>query len=198
MRGDGFSWYMSGTYINYWSSVTSATLASSTPYGGITSNASYLKAFLTTQMLFRNPSQPPWNLSWTGDYNHGPYHLQPFVIYQVGAPYNVIPSTYTDPVTGAIVTDAKMHFARANWWTAVDLGYDVYRSKGRTVTLGMNVRNAFNNQYADVFPVVNGNYGKGPNGDLNTYGPGSVPNTLYYYAPDQTPPQYQVYLRTKF
>jgi carboxypeptidase family protein/TonB-dependent receptor-like protein len=198
VRGDGFSWYTSGTYINYWSSVTSATLASSTPYGGITSNASYLKAFLTTQMLFRNPSQPPWNLSWTGDYNHGPYHVQPFVIYQVGAPYNVIPSTYTDPVTGAIVTDAKMHFARANWWTAVDLGYDVYRSKGRTVTLGMNVRNAFNNQYADVFPVVNGNYGKGPNGDLNTYGPGSVPNTLYYYAPDQTPPQYQVYLRTKF
>jgi Carboxypeptidase regulatory-like domain/TonB-dependent Receptor Plug Domain len=198
VRGDGLSWYFSGTYVNYWGSVTSAALAGGTPYGQITSNTSFLKAFLTTGALFRNPSQPPWSLSWTGDYNHGPYHLQPFVIYQVGAPYNVVPSTYKDPVTGATLTDAKVHFARANWWAAVDFGYDIVRIHGRTVTLGLNVRNATDNPFADVFPATNSQYGKGPNPDLNTYGPASVPNTLYYYAPDATPRQYQLYLRTKF
>jgi hypothetical protein len=199
VRGDGLSWYFSGTYVNYWGSVTSAALSGGTPYGSITSNTSFLKAFLTTQMMFRNPAQPPWNLSWTGDYSHGPYHLEPFVIYQVGAPYNVIPSTYTSPLDGkTILTDSQVHFARANWWAAIDLGYDVIRTPKRTVTVGMNIRNVFGNQFADVSPSTNSNYAKGQNPDLNTYGPGSVPNTLYYYAPDQTPTQYQLYLRTKF
>jgi Carboxypeptidase regulatory-like domain/TonB-dependent Receptor Plug Domain len=198
VRGDGFSWYFSGTYVNYWGTVTSSALAGGTPYGQITSNASFLKAFLTTDLLFRNPSQPPWSLAWTGDYNRGPYHVAPYVIYQVGAPFNIVPSTYTDPQTGKTATDSQVHFARANWWAAVDLGYDVYRKSGRTVTLGMNIRNVFNNRFADVFPATNTQYGKGQNPDLNTYGPGSVPNTLYYYAPDATPTQYQLYLRTKF
>jgi hypothetical protein len=202
VRGDGLSWYFSGTYVNYWGSVTSAALSGGTPYGSITSNTNstaYLRAFLTTQMLFRNPAQPPWNLSWTGDYSHGPYHFEPFVIYQVGAPYNVIPSPYTSPLDGkTILTDSQVHFARANWWAAIDLGYDVIRTPKRIVTVGMNIRNVFNNQFADVSPSTNSNYAKGQNPDLNTYGPGSVPNTLYYYAPDQTPTQYQLYLRTKF
>lgn len=198
LRGDGLSWYLSGTYVNYWGSVTSGALAGGTPYGSITSNASFLKAFLTTQTLFRNPSQPPWSVSWTGDYNHGPYHVQPFVIYQVGAPYNVVPSTYTDPTTGLVTPDNKVHFARASYWAAVDLGYDIVKTHARTVTLGMNVRNVTSNPSADVIPSTNSNYGKGPNPDLNTYGPGSVPNTLYYYAPDAQTTQYQLYLRAKF
>jgi hypothetical protein len=198
VRGDGLSWYFSGTYVNYWGTVTSAALAGGTPYGQITSNASFLKAFLTTGTLFRNPSQPPWSLAWTGDYNKGPYHVQPFVIYQVGAPYNVVPSTYKDPVTGATLTDSKVHFARANWWAAVDLGYDIVRVHNRVVTLGLNIRNVTENPFADVFPATNTQYGKGPNPDLNTYGPASVPNTLYYYAPDATPRQFQLYLRSKF
>ncbi|MEA2720112.1 MAG: hypothetical protein QOJ39_1976 [Candidatus Eremiobacteraeota bacterium] len=198
VRGDGFSWYFSGTYVNYWGTVTSTALSGGTPYGQITSNASFLKAFLTTGTLFRNPAQPPWSLSWTGDYNHGPYHLQPFVIYQVGAPYNVVPSTYKDPVTGATLTDSKVHFARANWWAALDVGYDVIKLPHRIVTVGLNIRNVTENPFADVFPATNSQYGKGPNPDLNTYGPASVPNTLYYYAPDAQPRQFQLYLRTKF
>ena len=197
VRGDGLSWYLSGTYVNYWGSVTSSALAGGTPYGQITANSSFLKTFLTTQTLFRNPSQPPWSLSWTGDYNAGRFHAQPFVIYQVGAPFNVVPSTYKDPITGATVADNNVHFARANYWAALDLGYDVIRVAGRKVTLGLNVRNVFNNQFADVIPSTNSQYGKGQNPDLNTYGPGSVPNTLYYYAPDAQPVQYQLYLRTK-
>jgi hypothetical protein len=205
VRGDGFNSYLSATYVNYWGSVTSAALAGGTPYGSITSNSSFLKAFLTTDVLFRNPSQPPWSLAWTGDYNHGPYHVDPYVLYQVGAPYNVVPSTYVDPTTGATLTDSKVHFARANWWAALDIGYDVVRHNGRTVTLGMNIRNLTNNIYGDVFPSTNANYGKKSSGgvplqnpDLATYGPASVPNSLYYYAPDATPTQYQLYLRTKF
>ncbi|HEX3464279.1 MAG TPA: carboxypeptidase regulatory-like domain-containing protein [Candidatus Elarobacter sp.] len=213
VRGDGLSSYLSATYVNYWGSVTSGTLAGGTPYGGITSTSfsgqnAALRQFLATGVLFRNPSQPPWSVSWTGDYNRGPYHVQPFVIYQVGAPYNVTGNTCMDQSYNAIgsstnpcpaaLNDSKVHFARANWWAAIDLGYDIYRHNGRTLTLGMNVRNVTNNQFADVYPVVNGAYPKGQNPDLNTYGPGSVPGTLYYYSPDQTPTQYQLYLRTKF
>lgn len=198
VRGDGLSWYFSGTYVNYWGSVTNAALAGGTPYGQITSNTSFLKAFLTTQTLFRNPSQPPWSLAWTGDYNRGPFHVSPFLIYQVGAPFNVVPSTYTDPTTGAVTPDNSVHFARANYWAAIDLGYDVVKTRQHTMTLGMNIRNVFNNRFADVGPSTNSQYGKGQNPDLNTYGPGSVPNSLYYYLPDAQPTQYQLYLRAKF
>jgi hypothetical protein len=199
VRGDGLSWYLSGTYVNYWGSVTSGALAGGTPYGSITSNGSYLKAFLATGTMFRNPSQPPWSLSWTGDYNSGPLHVRPFVIYQVGAPYNVVPSTYTDPATGTTLTDAKVHFARANYWAALDVGYDVVKVGSRVVTLGVNVRNLFDNPFADVGPATNSNYGKGrANPDAATYGPGMVSDSLYYYAPDAQARQLQVYLSTKF
>lgn len=198
VRGDGLSSYLAATYVNYWGSVTSGTLAGGTPYGSITSNASFLKAFLTQGILFRNPSQPPWSVSWTGDYHADRLHVSPFVIYQVGAPYNVVPSTYTDPATGATVTDSKVHFARANYWAALDIGYDLVKQGPRTVTLGFNIRNLFDNPYGDVFAATNSAYGKGPNPDVNTYGIGVVPNTLYYYAPDQQPRQMQLYLSTKF
>ncbi|GAC1578574.1 MAG: hypothetical protein NVS3B7_12230 [Candidatus Elarobacter sp.] len=198
VRGDGLSWYLSGTYVNYWGSVTSGALAGGTPFGAITSNGSYLKAFLTTKQLFRNPSQPPWSLSWTGDYNSGPLHVRPFVLYQVGAPFNVVPSTYTDPSTGTKMTDSHVHFARANYWAALDAGYDVYKKGSQTVTLGVNIRNLFDNPYADVFPSTNANYGKRANPDAATYGIGTVLDTLYYYAPDQQPRQMQIYLSTKF
>jgi Carboxypeptidase regulatory-like domain/TonB-dependent Receptor Plug Domain len=219
-RGNGLSSYLAATYVNYWGSITSGTLAGGTPYGGITSNAftaqnAALRQFLATGTLFRNPSQPPWSVSWTGDYRYNRLHVSPFVIYQVGAPYNVTGNTCMDQVTyvpiGSIVTsptakqpcpvalnDYKVHFARANWWSALDIGYDVVKLGSRVVTIGANVRNLTDNPYADVFPGVNGNYPKGNNPDFNTYGPGTVSNTLYYYAPDAQPRQVQVYISTKF
>ena len=199
LRRDGFSWYLDGTYVNYWGSLTAATLASgSTPYGAITASSSYLTQFLTTGTMFRNPSQPPWNVGFTGDYRHGRFHVDPYVLYQTGAPYNVAGTTYTDPVTGKTATDSQVHFARANWWTALDVGYDIVKHASRTVTLGVNVRNLFETVSGDVYPVTNTNYGKGANPDLATYGPGSVPNTLYYYAPDAAAREFQIYLSTKF
>jgi len=208
VRGDGLTWYLDGTYVNYWGSVTPATLAGGTPYGAITSSSSYLAAFLTTGQLFRNPSQPPWSIAWTGDYRQKRLHVDPYVIYQVGAPYNVVGNDATcvdmeivPPATKAtcVQYDNQVHFARANWWSALDVGYDVVKNGGRTVTLGLNVRNLFNNVYGDVYPITNGNYASHrSNPDLATYGPGSVPNTLYYYAPDQTRRLFQLYLSTKF
>ena len=217
VRGDGLSSYLSATYVNYWGSLTASSLAGSTPYGGITSNAfsaqnAALRQFLATGQLFRNPSQPPWSVSWTGDLRYGRFHADPFVIYQVGAPYNVTGNTCLDqsflPIGSAptstnkpcpaALNDSTVHFARANYWVSLDFGFDVVKTRERTVTLGMNVRNLFGQDFADVFPGVNTAYPKGNNPDLNTYGPSSVPNTLYYYAPDQTPRQLQVYLQTKF
>jgi hypothetical protein len=198
VRGDGLSWYLGGTYVNYWGSVTSGTLAGGTPYGSINRSSSYLTAFLTTGTLFRNPSQPPWNVSWTGDYKNGAWHVDPFVIYQVGAPFNIIPSSYADPVTGATIVDNNVHFARANYWAAIDFGYDVIKTPKHSVTLGLNIRNLFNNPYSTVSPLTNTGYSKGTNPDWNTYGPGVVPASRYYYPPDAQPTQFQLYLRTKF
>ena len=217
VKGDGLSWYFAGTYVNYWGSVTSGTLNSSTPYGGITSNAftaqnAALRQFLATGTLFRNPSQPPWSLSWTGDYRVDRLHVSPFLLYQVGAPYNVTGNTCTDqsylPIGSAptstnspcpaALNDSKVHFARGTFWASLDVGYDIIKHGSRAVTLGVTIRNLFDNQYGDVFPVVNTAYPKGNNPDQATYGPGTVANTLYYYAPDQVPKQIQVYLSTKF
>ena len=71
MRGDGLSSYLSATYVNYWGSLTPGALSGGTPYGSITSNSfsaqnAALRSFLATGQLFRNPSQPPWSVSWTG------------------------------------------------------------------------------------------------------------------------------------
>jgi hypothetical protein len=213
VRGDGLSSYLSATYVNYWGSVTPGTLAGGTPYGAITSTAfsaqnAALRQFLATGMLFRNPSQPPWSVSWTGDFRKDRFHADPYVIYQVGAPYNVTGNTCTVQTFAAIgsasnacpaaLNDYQMHFARANYWAAIDVGYDVIKHGSRTLTLGLNVRNLFENPYADVVPSTNSGYPKGPNPDVNTYGPGQVPNTLYYYAPDAQPRQVQVYLQTRF
>lgn len=213
VRGDGLTSYLAATYVNYWGSLTPGALAGGTPYGGITSNSfsgqnAALRNFLATGTLFRNPSQPPWSVSWTGDWRNGRAHVDPFVIYQVGAPYNVTGNTCLDQSKNAIgsatnacpaaLNDSQVHFARANYWASVDFGYDIVKSNKRTVTLGINVRNLFDQQVFDVYPSTNSGYPKKNNPDLNTYGPGSVPNTLYYYAPDQTPRQVQLYLSTKF
>jgi len=208
VKGDGLSYYVDGTYVNYWGSVTSAALSGGTPYGAITSSSSYLSAFLATHTLFRNPTQPPWNWAYTTDYRKGRFHIYPYVLYQVGAPYNVVGNNATcvdmaivAPSTTAscVQHDNQVHFARANWWSALDLGYDVVKNSKHTLTVGLNVRNLFNNIYGDISPATNGNYAShGSNADLLTYGPGSVPNTLYYYPPDQTRRLFQLYLSTKF
>ena len=213
VRGDGLSSYLSATYVNYWGSVTPGALAGGTPYGGITSNAftnqnAALRQFLATGQMFRNPSQPPWSVSWTGDFRKDRLHVDPFIIYQVGAPYNVTGSTCLDqsksPIGSAsnacpaALNDSSVHFARANYWAALDVGYDVIKKGSRSVTLGLNVRNLFEQPVADVVPSVNSAYPAGQNPDQNTYGPGKVPGTLYYYAPNAQPRQVQLYLSTKF
>ncbi|HWT05680.1 MAG TPA: hypothetical protein VN224_07975, partial [Xanthomonadales bacterium] len=214
VRGDGLSSYLSATYVNYWGSLTPGALSGGTPYGSITSNAfsaqnAALRAFLATGTMFRNPSQPPWSVSWTGDLRKDRFHASPFVIYQVGAPYNVAGNTCMDQVNFSAIgsatkscppalNDYKVHFANANYWAAIDVGYDLIKHGSRVVTLGLNVRNLFENRFADVGPSTNSAYPSGTNPDVNTYGPGQVPGTLYYNAPDATPRQVQVYLQTRF
>jgi hypothetical protein len=213
LKGDGLSWWLGGTWVNYWGSLTAGALAGGTPYGQISASSSVLAPFLATGEMFRNSSQPPWSLSWTGDYKRGRFHADPFVLYQVGAPYNVVNNNTTcasghfgpppsGSTTAPFVCDAydnQMHFARALWWSALDVGYDVVKTKQHSVTLGLMVRNLFNNPQGDVYPTTFTNYARGgTNPDVGTYGPGQVPNNLYYYAPDSTRRQVQLYLSTKF
>lgn len=200
LRGDGFSYYLSGTYVNYWGSLTSSALSGGTPYGSVTSNSNSaqniaLRSFLATGALFRNPGQAPWSFAFTGDYNHQRLHAQPYLVYQVGAPYNVFGGTsYTDPVSKKTVIDPNVHFAGAYTFANLDLSYDVLKQGTRTTSLGVNVRNLFDNRHGDIVPSVNGNYPSGAPDAVY----GAIPNTLYYNAPDQQARLFQLYLSTKF
>ncbi len=194
---DGLSSYLSGTYTNYWGSVSSATLAGGTPYGRFVDPVGYA----LDKNLYRNSSQPPWTVSYTGVYTHGRFHVSPYINYQVGAPYNVLgDESYTDPATGATVVDTKVHFARATYYASIDVGYDIFKRSKQSVTIGLDILNAFNNIYADVYPATNLDYPKSAStADFANYGPnGALPNTLYYYSPDQTPRQFQLYVAAKF
>lgn len=195
--GDGLSSYLSGTFTNYWGSVTSGTLAGGTPYGRFVNP----QEFALNASLYRNSSQPPWTVSYTALYTHGHFHAAPYINYQVGAPYNTLGDTsYVDPSTGLTVVDTAVHFARATYYASIDLSYDIVKRRRETVTIGLDILNAFNNNYADVYPVQNLSYPKSPStSDFANYGPnGALPNTLYYYSPDQTPRQFQLYMAAKF
>lgn len=197
VRGDGFSYYLSGTYINYWGSLTSGALSGGTPYGGITSNSGSaqnvaLRNFLATGTLFRNPGQPPWSVAFTGDYNHDRFHAAPYLVYQTGAPYNVFGGT-VDPASK--IVDNTVHYAKAYYFATLDLSYDLVKHGSRTTSLGVNIRNLFDDRNGDVGPSLNGNYPSNKP-DL-TYG-AAIPNTQWFYAPDQQARLFQVYLSTKF
>jgi hypothetical protein len=178
--------------------VSPGELAGGTPYGEFVNPVEYAQ----NQSLYRNSSQPPWTVSYTAAYNHGRFHAAPYINYQVGAPYNVLGNTsYTDPATGQTIVDTTVHFARATYYANMDFAYDIVkRSNKQSVTLGLDILNAFNNNYADVYPATNLSYPGGPSSsDLSVYGPkAGLPNTLYYYAPDQTTRVFQMYLSTRF
>ncbi|BDE07640.1 hypothetical protein WPS_29160 [Vulcanimicrobium alpinum] len=200
VRGDGLSWYLAGTFVNYWGSISAGTLAGGTPYGRPIDITSYAK-----NALVRNSSQPPVSVSWTGDYNYSHLHIAPFFNYQVGAPYNVLGNQCMDPSKTAAkcpagMLDTQVHFARPNTWASLDTRFDILKRGTSVTSIGLNIRNLFQNQYADVYPVVNGSYPKGPSSsDLVAYGPdANLPNTLYYYSPDQARREFIFYLTTKF
>lgn len=200
VRGDGLSYYVAGTWQNYWGSLSSSILNSSTPFGLPID----LTAFINNHSLYRNSSQPPLSMSFTADYNHARYHIRPFFVYEVGAPYNVLTNQKLFPGLPAsdprsTLVDSAIHNAGAFWYGNLDLGYDLSRNGANVTTIGVNIRNLTANRTADIAPSPNRSYpNSGDTGAAATYGPGVLPNTLYYTPPSGSARLYQLYLSTKF
>ncbi len=182
---DGLSYFLSGTYQNYWSSSTTLAAAAISPVSA--------SKFLLDHSVYRVSGNAPVSLTLTADYHAKGFHLQPFLLYQCCAYYNT-----TGSGTSA-VPDPNVHQAPAYYFANATVSYDLAKSGPRYTTIGLRVQNVFNNLKSDITPVANTYYrAKLPNntppgtvfdGGYYAFAPGQVPNTQYFFVPVPRTPQ---------
>jgi len=193
--GHGLSYFFSGTYQNYWSSSTTLNAAAVSPVSA--------SSFLLDRRVYRVSGNAPISLSLTADYHTDRLHVQPFLLYQCCAYYNV-----TGSGTNA-VPDASVHQAPAYYFANATVSYDLARSGTRKTSIGLRVQNVFNNLKSDIFPSTNIYYGSKAkaalaapgavfDGGYYAFSPGQVPNTLYFFPPvPRTPQTFELFLTQK-
>jgi len=188
---DGLSYFISGTYQNYWSSSTTLAAAAISPVSA--------SKFLLDRSVYRVSGNAPVSLTLTADYHHNNVHVQPFLLYQCCAYYNT-----TGTGTNA-APDPTVHQAPAYYFANATIAYDMAKSGGRYTTIGLRVQNVFNNLKADITPVPNIYYkaklpagtplGTVFDGGYYSFAPGQVPNTQYIFAPvPRTPQTFELFL----
>jgi len=181
----GTSYWISGTYDNYWT--TSTSLAGSFVNSPIPQNLIDKGVFVRA---FANPL-----LQGTAvvDVHSNGFHLDPMVVYSTEYFYNI--ANTHNPVTGKTCVDAtggpqicqNEKIAGANFWTKLT----AYQELGRFV-VGVRIDNLFNNTN-DVSPCTSDGTGcypfNGPQSGVSTL-PGvdiyqnysQGPRTLYFFA----------------
>jgi len=128
-RPVGLSWWVSGTYDNFWTnSVSSLT----TPYGSVSLPPS------TSGVLLRSSADPPLSGTFTAELNEGNLHIIPQLYLQSAVTY------YTGtvyPATGGITAFAN----RSTGWGIINgtISFDVGRRKD--ITIGIQGENILNN-----------------------------------------------------
>ncbi|GAC1442139.1 MAG: hypothetical protein NVSMB59_04050 [Vulcanimicrobiaceae bacterium] len=184
--GPGLSYFLSGTYQNYWSSSTTLNAAAISPVSA--------SRFLLDRSVYRVSGNAPISLSLTADYHAHGFHFQPFLLYQCCAYYNVTGSGTTS------APDPTVHQAPAYYFANATVSYDVGKSAARSTTIGLRVQNVFDNLKSDIYPTTNIYYNsKSPaatakpgsvfDGGYYNFQPGQVPNTLYFFPPVPRTPQ---------
>ena len=193
--GRGLSYFLSGTYQNYWSTSTTLNAAAISPVSA--------SAFVRDRSVYRVSGNAPISLSLTADYHTDRLHVQPFLLYQCCAYYNV-----TGKGTSS-VPDAIVHQAPAYYFANATVSYDLAKSGPRTTTIGLRVQNVFNNLKSDIFPSTNIYYGSKSkaatatpgavfDGGYYAFAPGQVPNTQYFFPPvPRTPQTFELFLTQK-
>lgn len=204
---NAFSWFLSGTYLNSWSS--SQTLTSAL------TNFSNLSTFLLSNTLYHPAGNPPVTLALTMDFKRDRLHVDPYVLWQCCAWYNVFggdaPTTwpfFKSCTAPGVICDTQPHQAPGFWWTQLSVSYDVIKhDDAHRVTLGVLVQN-LNNIWRGPIPTANACYnhltragctGGGFDNGLFFAGeqlpPGVVPFTGYDFVPDsQQPRSIEVFL----
>ncbi|GAC1301046.1 MAG: hypothetical protein NVSMB19_08680 [Vulcanimicrobiaceae bacterium] len=189
---EGLSYFISGTYQNYWSSSTTLAAAAISPVSA--------SKFLLDRSVYRVSGNAPVSLTLTADYHRKNLHVQPFLLYQCCAYYNT-----TGSGTNA-VPDPTVHQAPAYYFANATVAYDMAKSGPRYTTIGLRVQNVFNNLKADITPVPNIYYnnaklppGTPPgtvfDGGYYSFAPGQVPNTQYVFPPvPRTPQTFELFL----
>lgn len=183
------SWFLSGTYLNSLSSSQVLTTA--------VTNFANLNTFLLNHTLYHPAGNPPVSVSLTMDFKRNRLHVDPYILYQCCAYYNVFgldaPNTWFDAAGNVALTDTTIHRAPAFYWTQLSLSYDVMRrDDGHRTTVGLLVQN-LNNVLHGPIPSQNVNYLNGvpgfSDGFLEQFAPGVVPNTAYAFTPDTQSPR---------
>jgi len=191
---NALSWFLSGTYENSWSSsqVLTTALTSFTSTSG----------FLLNHTLYHVAGNPPLSASLTADIKHNRWHVDPYVLYQCCAWYNVFGSDFpTSWPNGEI--DTAPHQAPGWWWGQISFAYDLLRKDDhRRASLGLLVTNLFdnlrgpspskNNCYGRTFPIAATSTlaafcpapGWFSDGGVEQFPPGTIPNTGYGFTPD--------------
>ena len=194
---NGLSWFLSATYQNYWSS--SLNLLS--PFGGFVNPTTYI----TSGLLFRNPDNPPYSVSWTADYHHDRFHAMPFLLWQCCAYYNVT-GGLTTPAPGV---DTTIHTSPGYFYGNMTFTYDLFPAGSKGLTAGMRIQNFTNNTKADVPPsqnvCYNGGHGGGcvpggvSDGVAFSYPPGVLPDTQWFWPPvTENPLEIEFFLTSRF
>ncbi len=209
---NAFSWFLSGTYLNSWSSSQTLTTA--------VTNFSNLSTFLLNHTLYHPAGNPPVSMALTADIKRDRLRIDPYVLWQCCAWYNVFggdaPTTWgtapkgAPPCTAPQVCDLAPHQGPGFWWTQLSISYDVVRhDDGHRVTVGLLAQN-LNNILTFPIPTKNFCYlasltahpecaGGGFNNGLffggEQFAPGVLPLTGYNFVPDsQTPRSLEIFV----
>lgn len=204
---NAFSWFLSATYLNSWSSSQTLTTA--------ITNFSNLNTFLLNGTLYHPAGNPPVSVSLTADLKLDRLHVDPYALWQCCAWYNVFgadaPTTwpfFKSCTAAGVICDVTPHQSPGYWWTQLSVSYDIVKhDDGHRVTLGVLAQN-LNNILRGPIPSANDCYnnltrpgctGGGFDNGLFFAGeqlaPGVVPFSGYAFVPDsQQPRSVEVFL----
>ncbi len=193
-RSLGFSYWISATYNNYWST-SAANLNGASPV--FVPLPSY---FTSRGILVRNNSNPLWEASFVGDFHSGRFHLYPEMFYNLDTFYNIgyrqkfVNGNPVGPPT--LLTESI-----AGGWYLFNVTFAEDLGPSKDLTIGVTAKNLFNqgNGPSPCFVVdPTGCSGtNGPSSGYNDMVPGTyayqpVPN---YYSP--YPSSFEVFLTKK-
>ena len=183
----GTSFWVSGTYDNYWT--TSTSLAGSFVNGPIPQN------LIDEGVFVRAFANPLLQGTIVADYHSGRCHCDPVAVYSTEYFYNIANTTDVNGNSCANAAGAPQicqneKIAGANWWTKIT-AYEELGSQ-RQYILGVRVDNLFDNTN-DVSPCTSDGTGcfpfNGPqSGVVNTPGQdfyqnySQGPRTFYFFA----------------
>lgn len=190
-RPMGISYWLSGTYDNYWATTTSLS--------GAFVNFPLPQNIINEGIYVRAFDNPLLQGTFVADFHSGRFHFDPMVVYSADYFFNTGVTTHPDgtPCNDAnglpFICQNEM-IAGANWWTKLVV-YEELGAPNHNLTLGFRVDNLFDNKN-DVAPCVSDGTGCFPfNGPQS--GVVTTPGSLIYQNYTQGPRTFFFFLGVK-